>query len=315
MAFFQDCVERATGLAAACGWLVLAQGGSEAVVGITVGAAGIAAAVSGAVRHHGPESAAALRAIRKRILADMTPYAASEGWEAGTELAEADAAMERALKGCFLDRAALAASARSPEGFPRAATALILARLAECEPKAFGAGGSEVARRHAERVISIALGAAIENEAYFRNLAPYLALETLRGIGGIEERLGVMHDDVRAMWVDLARRIENIAGNATATSASEVDKIHIELIVNDCGESMIFHNRRFPYPLDSVEYDPASGMIWFVIPGGFRKTFGVPVLPELARHLDRHTGRILVVRMDERTGEPIDGDYAPLRTI
>lgn len=323
MAFRETCVERATGLAAACGWRVLAQGGPEAVVGITVGAAGVAAELSGALRPRGPEYQAALRAIRRRIRSDMAAHAAVEGPDAEADLAEADAAMERALRGCFLDRASLAASARSREGFAQSATALILARLAEREPEVFGTGGPDLARRHAERVIRAALNAAIENEAYFRNLAPHLVLETLRGLGGLEERIGGLHDDLRATrgavaqlqdrmqdMLDIVRRL-----GSPISTASEVDSVPVELIVNDRGESLILHDRPFPYPLDRVDYDPASGMIRFVIPGGFRKSFGVPVRPELARHLDHHTGRVLVVRADARSGEPIDGGYCPLRTI
>lgn len=233
---------------AGCGlrWLVLARGGREAVVGITVGAAGIAAELSGALRPRGPESEAALRAIRRRIRSDMAAHAAVEGPDAEADLAAADAAMERALRGCFLDRASLAASERSREGFDLRATRGAVAQL--------------------------------------------------------QDRMQDILDVVRRM-------------GAPISTASEVDSVHVELIVNDRGESLILHDRPFPYPLDRVEYDPASGMIWFVIPGGFRKSFGVPVRPELARHLDRHTGRVLVVRADARNGEPIDGGYCPLRTI
>ncbi len=48
MAYFENCVERATALAATCGWLAFG-GGAEAAVGVAVGGAGLAALVSDAV--------------------------------------------------------------------------------------------------------------------------------------------------------------------------------------------------------------------------------------------------------------------------
>ncbi|ODT71136.1 MAG: hypothetical protein ABS75_10450 [Pelagibacterium sp. SCN 63-23] len=132
------------------------------------------------------ESNFALASIRRRISADLTEFSRKEGWDNSAELKDADDAMARALTGCFLDRRALAASARDSDGFPGSATRLVLAALAEREPLTFGTGASPVARRYAELVIRTALEAAVENEAYFRALEPHLLFETLRGIGTLE---------------------------------------------------------------------------------------------------------------------------------
>jgi hypothetical protein len=189
MAFFENCVERATALAATCGWLAFASGGAEAAVGVVIGSAGLAAVVSEAVKRHGPESNAALESIRKRIAADLSKHADVERWDNRLDLQAADASMERALTGCFLDRKALAASARSAEGFPGSATKLILASLAEREPATFGPNGPVVARGFAELVVHTALEAAIENENYFKSLHPHLLMEMLRGLGSVEEKI------------------------------------------------------------------------------------------------------------------------------
>lgn len=188
LAFFENCVERATALAATCGWLAFG-GGAEAAVGVAIGGAGLAAVVSDAVRRHGPESEAALKSIRKRIAADLAAHAKVERWDTRADLEAADASMERALAGCFLDRKALAASARSPEGFPGSATKLILARLAEREPATFGQDAPLAARDFVDLVVRTALEAAIENENYFKNLQPHLLMETLRGLGTVEEKV------------------------------------------------------------------------------------------------------------------------------
>lgn len=195
LAFFENCVERATALAATCGWLAFG-GGAEAAVGVAIGGAGLAAVVSDAVRRHGPESEAALKSIRKRIAADLTAHAKVERWDTRADLEAADASMERALAGCFLDRKALAASARSPEGFPGSATKLILARLAERESATFGQDGPRAARDFADLVVRTALEAAIENESYFKNLEPHLLMEMLRGLGTVEERVGQIGSQV-----------------------------------------------------------------------------------------------------------------------
>jgi hypothetical protein len=192
MAFLESCVERATGLAATCGWLALG-GGAEAVVGVAIGGAGLAAVLSDALRGHGPESKAALGKIRERIAGTLLKQAEVERWDMRADLNAADIAMERALVGCFLDRKELAASARSSGGFPNAATRLILAKLAEREPHMFGVSGPPSAKQYAELVVRTALEAAIENESYFRNVQPHLLLESLKGIGTIEERLGEVH--------------------------------------------------------------------------------------------------------------------------
>jgi hypothetical protein len=197
VAFLENCVERLTVLAATCGWLALGAGGTEAAVGVVIGGVGLATAVSETARRHGPESEAALRSIRKRITADLLKYAEVERWDTRPDIKAADASMERALAGCFLDRKALATSARSAEGFPGSATKLILAQLAEHEPATFGKDGPTVARHFAEMVVHIALEAAIENESYFKSLQPHLLVEMLRGLGSVEEKLEKGFQEVR----------------------------------------------------------------------------------------------------------------------
>lgn len=198
MAFLEDCIERSTALAAACASLAFG-GGIDATMGIIVGAVGLAGTALGHTRRHGAESSVALGAIRRRIAADLISFSHNERWETSAEIAEADAAMARTLAGCFLDRRALAASARDPDGFPGAATRIVLEALAEREPLTFGTDAPPIARRYAEIVIHTALEAAVENEAYFRALEPHLLFETLQGIGTLEHGMKEIGDKVEAL--------------------------------------------------------------------------------------------------------------------
>lgn len=296
------------GLAATCGWLAFG-GGAEAAVGVAIGGAGLATVVLDAVRRHGPESEAALKSIRKRISKDLHAHAAAERWDNRADIETADAAMERALAGCFIDRQALATSARSEEGFPAAATQLILAKLAEREADIFGSSGPQAARDYARLVISTALEAAIENEAYFKSLHPHLLMETLRGIGAVEEKIEAVHSDVTTILEILSRKYPS------ASCALEIDKIKVELVVNDRGESIIFHDKPFPYELERVEFDPKTCHMYFVIPGDFRKNFGIPVHDKLKKNFEKNNGKVLLVLMDEASGEPVEEKFYPLRNV
>jgi hypothetical protein len=218
MGLFENCVERATALAAACGWLAFGSGGTEAAVGVAIGLAGLTTLVSNTVRRHGPESQRALRAIRRQVEGDLRAQADAERWDIGGDLKAADDAMERALAGCFLDRQALAASARSHLGFPGAATELIMVKLAEREPDYFGAEASEHSRDFAQKVIHTALEAAISNEQYFRELEPQLIMAMLHGIGKVELQL----ETIKTIVTDTQAITNKLqSGHETFISASE----------------------------------------------------------------------------------------------
>lgn len=328
MAFVEDCIERGTALAATCGWLAIG-GGAEAAVGLAIGGAGLASIVSASVRRHGPESEAALRRIRVRIARDLERHAEVERWGRRGDIAEADAAMERALAGCFLERAALAATARSPEGFPVAATRLILAELARREPGVFGPGGPAVAREHASLVIRTALEAALENEAYFRNLDPHLTMEMLRGIGVLEAGIRAVHEDVGKI-LEIVSRLSlggalqpvaatviepEVAGPAVAPlPPAELDKMELEFAVNDEGRWIIFHDRPFPLRLQRIEYDWDRRLLQFVFPGGFNANWGIPLQEGLHTAVTAEINEILVVLTNEE-GRPVEGENLPFSIL
>lgn len=271
MAFFENAVERAAALATTCGRLAMG-GGLEAAVGVTVGAAGLAAVVSSTVRKHGPESEAVLAKIRARIRDDLEAFAKVENWDSRPDLEEADKAMERALAGVFLGRSELAASARTSQGFPEAATEMMLQKLAEREPDIFGPRGSTVAKNYTRRVIRTALEAAIDNEDYFRKLEPHLLIETLHGLGVLEQKVDAVHDaveDTQKMVLELLRRVP---GSDTYI----IEKMKVEFGVNDRSEALCFHAPAFPWPLEALHYFQDTMRMSFYFSNGFSKDFGIP---------------------------------------
>lgn len=310
MELFENCVDRATALATACGWLAFG-GGLEAAVGVAVGGAGLATAVFGAMRRHGPESEKVLAAIRTRIRDGLEQYASAERWHISTDLESADQAMERALATCFLDRRSLAESARSPQGFPVAATEIIFRKVAECEPSIFGANGSQIVKDYAAAVIRTALEAAIENESYFEKLQPHLMIEALRGIGAIENKVDTISERVASMHSTLLEVAQKFR---SSSAIIDVDKIKIELVVNDRDEVIIFYNKEFPYPLDWFEYSISDCRMKIVVAGGFKKEYSKVVPLGIAKFLNPTVSEIiLAVLIDDQTGEPIEGNYYPLK--
>lgn len=243
MAILESCVERATALAAACGWLAFG-GGAEAIVGVTVGAAGLATLVSEVSRRHGPESAAALSAIRKRVRTDLESFADVERWDAKADIRAADLAMQRGLVGCFLDRRELAASARSVEGFPGAATILILEKLGAREPGTFGPSGAEAGKSFAKTVIETALKAAIENHAYFTELQPHLLIEALQGIGTIEAKIDdvlQIVEDTHALLLEMNRRASELSSSGSDAEPGKTNSDPLATMP-EIGDSEFYEN-------------------------------------------------------------------------
>ncbi|MCG7522316.1 hypothetical protein [Ruegeria sp. Ofav3-42] len=304
MAFFEDSVDRATALAATCGWLAFG-GGAEAAVGVAIGAAGLVAVVSDAVRKHGPESRAALEKMRKSIRTDLEFYAATEGWDNRADLEAADKAMDRALTGCFLDRKELAESSRSSVGFPDAATPLILNKLASREPTVFGPQGSDVAKKFAHLVVRAALEAAIENEGYFRRLEPHLLMETLRGIGTLEEKLTDIGNDIK--------RILEIIQPVKATQRDFTGRdIRLEMVVNSRGEIIFFHDKPFDSGLLSIQFDIATFELFVHFRNSGALKYSIAKNDELIEYVKLNSTAVaLAVLMDRAGGNPIEGRYVP----
>ena len=92
---------------------------------------------------------------------------------------------------------------------------------------------------------------------------------------------------------------------------SAPDDVKVELVVNDKAEAFVFHNKAFKKKLSWLEYDLDGSKLEFIMNDGDIRNFGIPVDPQLAKYL-QNAFQVLMVQMDEATGEPVEGNYYPL---
>jgi WD40 repeat protein len=87
--------------------------------------------------------------------------------------------------------------------------------------------------------------------------------------------------------------------------------VKVQLVVNDRSEAFVFHNKPFRKTLKRLEFNPSTLRLIFRMSDGDARDFGLSVDARLGRYFD-YTQRVLVVLMDEKTGQPIEGTYYPL---
>lgn len=105
----------------------------------------------------------------------------------------------------------------------------------------------------------------------------------------------------------------------TDTSPAEYNKGHapgdsdmkVELAINERAEAIVFHNKPFAKTLSWLEFDLDDKRLDFIMDDGDVRNFGIPVHPDLSKHM-QNAFQILMVQMDDQKGEPIEGDYFPL---
>jgi hypothetical protein len=71
------------------------------------------------------------------------------------------------------------------------------------------------------------------------------------------------------------------------------------------------HNQEFPHPLKRIELNRLTKALFFLPIAGPVLQFGIAIDEHLLRYLEG-SERVLVVLMNEETGEPISGDYFPI---
>jgi hypothetical protein len=102
-------------------------------------------------------------------------------------------------------------------------------------------------------------------------------------------------------------------GNLTdfVTGVDEKNPLDIEVAVNDDGRVVIFHNKPFKNDLSWFEYDLKTSKLDFILDSGDVRDVGMPLAPAIAKHM-QNTHQILMVLMDNKTGEATQGSYVPL---
>ena len=182
-------------LACGCGLVTFCAATGGVGAGIAMGVVASAGLLVGGLQElarKNPESKRTIDRIRNKTIDQFRDWSERRGWESNEDLEAADAALEKNLKDCFLDHRALAISALDPEGFPNAASILIVTKLSELSP-IFAVVGTHssatgIAREYALAITRIALSAAVEERPYFEKLQPHLVFAQMQAIGRLEAR-------------------------------------------------------------------------------------------------------------------------------
>lgn len=84
-----------------------------------------------------------------------------------------------------------------------------------------------------------------------------------------------------------------------------------ELVINDRAEAIVFHNKHFRKNLSWLELNLDTRSLNFIMADGDVRNFGIPVDPGILKYM-QNAYQVLMVLMDEKTGEPVEGGYFPL---
>jgi hypothetical protein len=87
--------------------------------------------------------------------------------------------------------------------------------------------------------------------------------------------------------------------------------LNLEVAVKEDGRIVVFHSLRFTKDVAWFEFEPVSRRLSFVMEEGEVPEIGLPLSPDVARHVVK-ARRILMVLMDPESKAPIEGFYIPL---
>lgn len=126
--------------------------------------------------------------------------------------------------------------------------------------------------------------------------------------------LGYTGEDINMLATKAAMTTENITlptpkGYSDGTTFE--DQMKVEFVINDRAEAFVFHNKPFKKRLSWIEYDLDTSKLDFVMDNGDVRNFGVQVRRDLSKYL-QNAFQILLVLTDEKTNEPVEGEYFPL---
>lgn len=102
-------------------------------------------------------------------------------------------------------------------------------------------------------------------------------------------------------------------GNLT-DFVSGVDEHHhldIEVAVTEEGKVVLFHNHPFTKEIGWFEFDLGTCRLGFVFDGGDMRDAGLPLTKGVAKYM-QNSHQILIVHLDDETGEAREGSYIPL---
>jgi hypothetical protein len=113
----------------------------------------------------------------------------------------------------------------------------------------------------------------------------------------------------------MAAMTENLPSVSTRSGYTDgtafEPEMKVELVINDRAEAFIFHNKPFKRQISWLEYDLDTNKLDFVMNDGDQRNFGLLVKKDMSKYL-QNSYQILMVLTDEKSGEPIEGEYFPL---
>lgn len=113
----------------------------------------------------------------------------------------------------------------------------------------------------------------------------------------------------------MAAMTENLPSTARPSGYTDgapfEQEMKVELVINDRAEAFIFHNKPFVRQISWLEFDLDTNKLDFVMNSGDSRNFGLLVKKDLSKYL-QNSYQILVVLTDDKSGEPIEGEYFPL---
>jgi hypothetical protein len=95
------------------------------------------------------------------------------------------------------------------------------------------------------------------------------------------------------------------------SGVDENNHLDIDVVVNEKGKVVIFHNRPFKNEVSWFEFDLTSNQLDFVLDDGDIRNAGLPLTRDVSKYM-QNSHQILMVLLDHNTGEATQGNYIPL---
>ncbi len=91
----------------------------------------------------------------------------------------------------------------------------------------------------------------------------------------------------------------------------ENNPLDIEIAVNETGKVVLFHNRVFKSEISWFEFDLGTLKLTFVLDDGEIRDAGFYATKAMSKYM-QNSHQILMVLLDDDTGEAKEGNYVPL---
>ena len=95
------------------------------------------------------------------------------------------------------------------------------------------------------------------------------------------------------------------------SGVDENNHLDIEVAVNETGKVVVFHNREFKKDISWFEFDLGNNRLDFILNDGEIRDAGLPLSKNVAKYM-QNSHQILMVLLDNKTGEATEGQYVPL---